>query len=150
MNKALHRRLQNSLSQRGDTIVEVLIAIAIISLVLTGAYSTTHKNLVATRSSQEHSEAVKLLQGQIEAGRASGKLTPGSHSIPTAPFCINTATQAIVTYTAASSICNPSSASGGYKYAITISPPSSGVYNLSATWPKLGGGTDTVNLWYKF
>ena len=150
MKIRLHRRLRTNLSQRGDTIVEVLIAVGIISLVLTGAYTTTHKNLVATRSSQEHSEGLKLLQGQIEAARSSGVLAPGSGSIPSVPFCINTSTLQVVIYTAASPICNPPSASNAYNYKITISPPSAGVYNLAASWAALGGGTNTVNLWYKF
>ena len=52
--------------QRGDTIVEVLIAIAVISLILGGAYVTTNKSLMATRGAQERGNALKLAESQLE------------------------------------------------------------------------------------
>jgi Tfp pilus assembly protein PilV len=55
--------------QRGDTIVEVLICIALVSLILTGAYATTRKSTLGIRDAQEHSEALKLAQSQLEQVR---------------------------------------------------------------------------------
>jgi prepilin-type N-terminal cleavage/methylation domain-containing protein len=52
--------------QRGDTIVEVLVAVAIISSVLGLAYATMNRNLQSIRDNQERTEASKLAQGQIE------------------------------------------------------------------------------------
>ena len=48
-----------ALSERGDTLVEVLIAIAVVSLILGGAFVTTNKNLQATREAQERGNAQK-------------------------------------------------------------------------------------------
>jgi len=65
------------LGQRGDTIVEVLICIGIVSLILTGAYVTTHRSSLAIRDAQEHAEALKLAQGQLEQIRQNaGSATP--------------------------------------------------------------------------
>lgn len=61
--------LVKRLGQRGDTIVEVLISIGIVSLILTGAYVTTHRSTQGIRDAQEHAEALKLAQGQLEQVR---------------------------------------------------------------------------------
>ena len=70
-------RLRNN--QRGDTIVEVLIAIAIVSVVLGGAYSISNKSSMQVRNAQEHAEAEKIAMGAVEelpstVGRFSGTL----------------------------------------------------------------------------
>jgi prepilin-type N-terminal cleavage/methylation domain-containing protein len=58
------------LSSRGDTIVEVLIAIAIVSSVLAGAFTVSQKSTLAVRDSQERGEVLQILQGQVEQVRA--------------------------------------------------------------------------------
>lgn len=60
MNR-LHKR------QRGDTIVEVLIAIAVSSALLMITYSTMNRNTAVIRANQERSEAIRIAQGQIES-----------------------------------------------------------------------------------
>jgi type II secretory pathway component PulJ len=57
--------------QAGDTIVEVLICIAIISAILAGAYVTTRHSQMGVQDSQEHAQAQELLQSQVEQLRAS-------------------------------------------------------------------------------
>ena len=52
--------------QNGDTIVEVLIASAIASLVLVSAYALTNKNVGAIQEAQEQSVAQKLVEQQVE------------------------------------------------------------------------------------
>jgi prepilin-type N-terminal cleavage/methylation domain-containing protein len=100
------------LSERGDTIVEVLIAIAVISLILGGAFVMTNRSLQGTRDAQERVNATKLVEGQIEQIK---ELAGGSESdtlfgttVP-ASFCID-ADGAVVN--AASSGCRVN-ASGG-------------------------------------
>ncbi len=53
-------------SERGDTIIEVLIAVAVVSSVLAISYSIMNRNLQTLRDNQERSEASKLAQAQIE------------------------------------------------------------------------------------
>src|SRR5580704_4693224 len=81
-------------TNRGDTIVEVLVAILIVSLILAGAYVTAAHSLTATREAQESSEALKLIEGQAEALRTVSNVNP----LPPAPdnvfaypdsFCLN-------------------------------------------------------------
>jgi prepilin-type N-terminal cleavage/methylation domain-containing protein len=73
-------------SQRGDTIVEVLIAIAIVSSVLGVTYGAMNRNLLITRANQERTEASKIAQGQLEAirGLTAAQLT----TIAGNSFCI--------------------------------------------------------------
>lgn len=64
MNKRLRLR---KLGSHGDTIVEVLIATAIASLVLVSAYAITTRNTRATQDVQENSYAQKLVEQQVVA-----------------------------------------------------------------------------------
>lgn len=78
-------------TQAGDTIVEVLIAIAVISLILTGAFVVTSRSARAVRDSQEHAEALFLLQGQIERVRSLAASSSSTVYNSSAIFCIDTA-----------------------------------------------------------
>lgn len=66
-------KYNRTLNQCGDTIVEVFIALTIISSVLAGAFGITRNSTIAERQSQERSEALQVLQGQIEALRADSQ-----------------------------------------------------------------------------
>ncbi|HSX53221.1 MAG TPA: prepilin-type N-terminal cleavage/methylation domain-containing protein [Patescibacteria group bacterium] len=54
------------ISQTGDTIIEVLITMAILGLVLAGAYAATSHSLNTIYGAQQRIEALKLVEGQIE------------------------------------------------------------------------------------
>lgn len=60
------RHLTTGNNQRGDTIVEVLISIAVVSLILGGAYVTTNRSLQNTRATEERGNGLKLVESQIE------------------------------------------------------------------------------------
>jgi type II secretory pathway pseudopilin PulG len=51
---------------RGDTILEVLISIVIISVILTGAYITSSNSTDNIRAAQERVQAIGIAQQQIE------------------------------------------------------------------------------------
>ncbi|MDQ2973687.1 MAG: prepilin-type N-terminal cleavage/methylation domain-containing protein [bacterium] len=53
-------------SKRGDTIIEVMLSMAIIGLVLAAAYTTASTNLRTSRFTQERTEALKVAESQIE------------------------------------------------------------------------------------
>ncbi len=55
------------LNGRGDTIVEVLVALAVIGIILVSGYLLASASLRAERSSQEHSEALQVGESQIES-----------------------------------------------------------------------------------
>lgn len=85
MNRIIHKRTTSKswgkllvLSERGDTIVEVLIATAIVALVLVGAYGITTHSSNAIQDSQEHQEATSLVNRQLELVRNNGGLADGN------------------------------------------------------------------------
>lgn len=54
------------LSNRGDTLIEVLLAIAIVSFILVAAYVTANKNTAINQDTQERSQALQLATSQLE------------------------------------------------------------------------------------
>jgi prepilin-type N-terminal cleavage/methylation domain-containing protein len=57
---------KNSTRERGDTLVEVMVAIVIVATVIGGAYVVSNRSLQSTRSAQERSSALKLAEAQLE------------------------------------------------------------------------------------
>jgi type II secretory pathway pseudopilin PulG len=55
------------LNKSGDTIVEVLIALAILGLVIGAAYATASRSLKRAQQAQERTQATKLAEGQIDS-----------------------------------------------------------------------------------
>jgi prepilin-type N-terminal cleavage/methylation domain-containing protein len=84
--KLMHKR------QNGDTIVEVLISVAIITLVLAIAYATMTRNITIMQDNQERSQAAKVTQGQVEALKQAWSTDAGRASIIArrgAAFCMD-------------------------------------------------------------
>lgn len=123
------------LSQAGDTIVEVLIAILVASSVLALTFATMNRNLIITSDSQEHTEATKLLQGQIEAVHSLRDTNPAALSAATAPFCMVNGL--------------PSGACAGALYTVAITPVSQ-TYHFVVTWSsRYGGNTNRIEMVYR-
>ncbi len=87
------------IKERGDTIVEVLIAIAVVSLILGGAYVTTNRSLIATRAAEERGNALKLAESQVEQLKGLAKSNPDAifGAATPMPFCISGFTSNVVT-----------------------------------------------------
>lgn len=66
----------NKLNSSGDTIIEVLIAIAVASFVVAGSYAVVNRSLRETRQSQEHAEALLIANTQVEILNHYIKTTP--------------------------------------------------------------------------
>lgn len=54
------------LTSRGDTIVEVMIALSILGLAFAISYATANHALLQARNAQEHSQALEYVDGQLE------------------------------------------------------------------------------------
>ncbi len=142
-------------SQAGDTIVEVIIAVAVIATILAGAFAVTTRSQRAVRDSEEHAQALQALQGQVELLRAAAA-TPGklTATILAQNFCLD---QSLVNHPGGSGGCAGASGVVPFTLRIACSPQSAGcpagsgttTFNLKASWPALGGGTDQVLLSYK-
>lgn len=168
----LRHRRQERISSRGDTIVEVMLAMAIISSVLGGAFWVSQKSSQAIRDAQERGEALQIMQAQVEAVRTlalketSGTTGVYSHASGTY-FCVNPdpvthenkpyyLSAAITTLPALNSDnFNNYQAVGcqfGYdsRYNIAATYDSSTkVFTFTGRWDRISGGRDEVDLAYK-
>jgi type II secretory pathway pseudopilin PulG len=62
----LKKNLFTKLAQRGDTIIEVTIAIAVCGLVLGGSFYAINHESLEIENQQEHNQAIKLVESQLE------------------------------------------------------------------------------------
>jgi prepilin-type N-terminal cleavage/methylation domain-containing protein len=139
-------------NERGDTIVEVMIAIAVASLVLVVAYTTSTRNINTLEDTQEHSEALQLAQTQLEyihsanaterANAASGGCFDNSGGAASGGAC-----QVDASDTPVANGVQP-------QFLIALSSHSSGssliTYAVTVTWASISGGeTNNVTLYYQ-
>lgn len=127
-------------NKRGDTIVEVLIAIGIVSLVLTSAYALTNRNVQTSQKVQEQGQAQKLVEQQIELLRANPTITDAELD----GKCLSRP------YGDVSSSCEDYTAAGsGAEYTIKFDASNSPVYAVSATWDTIGGQESQITMYYR-
>lgn len=138
------------LSQAGDTIVEVIIAVSVVATILAGAFTVTTRSTRAVRDSEEHAEALQYLQQQVELLRAAASQSGTLSGSPylTSGFCLDGSLNV-------NQAGKPACQVGTVPYDVSIVAPS-GInangttdFSFTATWPAIGGGTDTVNLAYR-
>lgn len=150
------------LRQRGDTIVEVLIAIAVVSTVLAGAFTVTQKSTQAVRSSQERGEMLQLLQGQIELVRSAAlQAVDSSDDIfdPNIYFCMDESDGSRKPFPASfSAVGNPAGypvsvckqRGPGQLYAYIIRyDDSANVFKATGRWEGLGSKMNIIDLSYR-
>lgn len=125
------------LNQSGDTIIEVLLSIAILSMVLSVAYSLSNRSAQTTRQAQERAEALKLTEGQMERLRVyigSGR-----------PWADNSCLDNNNNLITPCSTTFGSPAPG--RYTITISRIATDTYRARTTWDSASGsGQDNLSL----
>lgn len=133
------RKHMKNLRQAGDTIVEVLIAIAVVSAVLAGAFTSVRQSTQTTRSAQEQSEALKLAEAQLEQIKAA--VTEGTPDvISIGSFCIDGTT---ITGSCADT------GSGGLYDVIVVHQSGTANFLATVTWDGLGGDRSVVELGYR-
>lgn len=152
--------------QAGDTIVEVLIAVAIVGAVLAGAFTVSQKSVLAVRNSQEQSEMLQILQGQVELVRALAltTATPNTGVFATSPryYCINTTTRQRLnqpllgnalpqqdndTFTNYDNGCKFGDEQR-YHVAVTYNAGTK-IFTFTGRWDRIGGGKNQVRLVYR-
>jgi len=129
--------------QRGDTIIEVLIAMAIASLVLIGAYASTNHNVRGIQDTQEHSQALQLVQTQVEY--------LGSHKSITGGHCFDTDGTATNTCNfKADGTTDSSHTQPEYNLSIVNNTPLCvNSYQVSADWTSVTGLAANVTVCYR-
>lgn len=153
----LRQRVTRIRDNKGDTLVEVLISLAIISTVLGGAFTVTRTSRLGVRDSQEHSEALQILQGQVDNVRE--KSTDSTSAIyGTNPFCIDTGGNVdAFSFTTLPDLSSddfsayPSQCQNfNSLYNIAAYYDSSqNIFHFSARWDSTRGNRDQVNLVYR-
>ncbi|HSX05757.1 MAG TPA: type II secretion system protein [Candidatus Saccharimonadales bacterium] len=139
--------------QQGDTLVEVLIAIAIVSLILTAAYVITNKNTLSIQGNQERIQAQHLAATQIESLRAQNGLNTsgdcfvgGTETDPTG--CNNlSSTGSGASYTAF--ILSPG---GSIPAGVPCLAASATAYTICVYWTSLGNtktNNSNVTMYYR-
>lgn len=150
MSVKLHRLHQ---AQKGDTIVEVIIAIAVSSLILAGAYVTTNHSYIASRDAQERSAGIKLVEGQIEKLRFTAANNSALFTT-NGTFCI-TGTSTITA--SSNSACTldqtgATAASGTEPaYGMSIARVNN-TFTVTSSWDSLlksASGKDTITMVYR-
>jgi len=150
---------------RGDTIVEVLIAMAVAAAVMGSVFGVVNRTLKNARQAQEHGEALKIGESQVE------RIKQLSHDSPTTLFSASPKTHCT---TSDGSLINfnPSVndvpgtdeslfpaecknlGSVGYRTGFTYEAGSPAistddVFRVYVIWPGVTGLTDQVSLSYK-
>lgn len=118
------------LNQAGDTIVEVLIAMAVVSSILAGAYASSNKSLNANLQAQERAVATKVVEAQLEQLKTiAANPAPNIFTEPS-PFCINSGTV----------VSGSCITTNGIEYTTSIYR-NGNIFTVQATWDRAGGGT---------
>ena len=126
-------------NQQGDTLVEVLIAIAIVSLILTTAYVISNRNVNSIQDNQERLQAQHLVAGQIENLRAAQGLPAGDTCFAADGSPANGA-----------SCVRTGVAGSGATHNMSIQGPTANVYTVKAVWQGINGNqTNNVTMYYR-
>lgn len=155
--------LATNLRQRGDTIVEVVIAAALVGLVLVSSFSIANRSSQGIRDAAEHDEAQKIAQGAMEGLQSWVDARPNLLSDPSVPlFCrdgSNAATHSSgVAATTRVELDAPdvTKNDGGNckegQYRIFFERPDSArpdVFVVYVIWDRLGGGISQLSYVYK-
>lgn len=148
-------RHRKSVGQRGDTIVEVMIVLAVLGLALGVSYATANRSLLNTRQAQENSQAAELVQAQVEALRSLACSTgdpsckPDTTLFTATPYCIDTGANPYKAVPPGNSACTKN---GLYNLSISYANNATNpdTFTVTAQWPDvLGEGTDTVTTVYR-
>ncbi len=133
----------------GDTIVEVMVVLAVLGLAIGISYATASRSLTNTRSSQENSSATELLKSQVEVLRYwAADLNYGA--LPPS-FCVNPAASSVGSVVVTGASCKNLDT----YYTVDISYQDTGTnpntFTLIATWQDLQqkGYKDSATLVYR-
>ena len=150
----MRQRRVLTLNQAGDTIVEVLLAIAVVSVVLGGAFVSASHSLRGSQLTQERTEALKWVEGQVESLKFVLEDDPVKaaqiFSLPVGggtAFCLDDALNVVTDTT------DPRCLKNGRYYTFITPMLAFGTgrqFLIAAGWEKLGGGApENLSLTYR-
>jgi prepilin-type N-terminal cleavage/methylation domain-containing protein len=150
------------LNQRGDTIIEVMVVLAVLGMAIGISYATANRSLLNVRQAQENSIATKLAQSQVEAlsSLAANNTDPTIDIFnQTGTFCLYVAS--LAPNPTQFKLQKPAPATSGtdnclidnlyavkVQYSNTANAPNTFV--VTVTWDDVRGeGTNTVTMIYR-
>jgi type II secretory pathway pseudopilin PulG len=122
------------LNRTGDTIVEVMVVLAILGMAIGISYATATSSLLANRAAQENSEATLLIQSQIEQLRNFVSADSGFFDTQPSPviFCF-TSSGSYVPISSQVNLTTLSQYLSDYTHYPTGCGLVNGLYNVSIT-----------------
>lgn len=154
----------------GDTIVEVMVVLAVLGLAIGISFATANRSLLDTSQAEENSQATAYAQSEVEDLRYLAPTSSSTNSgqnpttnifNPSGAFCIVTPTAVAPIITATANNCrfgttpyvvviyNCDHYIGAASDCNTINQTSD-TFVVQATWPDLlGEGTDSATLSYR-
>ncbi len=149
-----------SLGKQGDTIVEVLIAVVVVSTVLVGAFTIANKSSQAVRMAQERSEAMKIAAGEVEHLMSSVPAGVGQcfNAAATPPGYVSALTVAIPALGSSGDVdgsykseCKSGAGVTYSRFIDNDSPPSGTpkTYTVHVRWDGLNGTRQEVTYKYR-
>lgn len=149
------------LNRRGDTLIEVMIVLAVLGLALSISYATANRALLNTRQAQETADATRLAETQIERLRA---VSPYAFTLPdtniygrgASSFCLALISGNVRVFASSHTNCSSlnrsgvNSADGFYNIEVVEKPAKLNDFTISVTWPNVrGDGNDNVTMSYR-
>lgn len=147
----------SAVRQRGDTIVEVLLAMTVIGAVLGASFGIANRSAQTGQAARERTEALKIAESQIELLKTYHEIPASGVSARTTPFCIDEGQVPGSGEIAdpASATCSNIDGSGGTGlYTVVIFPGSSptDTYQVEVVWERINTDAPSktsVSLFYR-
>lgn len=135
---------------RGDTIVEVMISLVVLSMILATVYAMGARSLRVGTESNQRTEALSVAQSQIDLLINAKNLDPNfaTNYQVAQPFCLKPdGTKDTSAQSNSNKLCN--SYNGG-QYNIGVNY-NSNIFTITAQWPSTDApnGVANLNLYYK-
>jgi prepilin-type N-terminal cleavage/methylation domain-containing protein len=141
-------------NMRGDTLVEVMMSMAVVGMVIGVSYSIANRSARAGRIAQEQTEALKLTESQIELVKAAAEnplLTSAVFPASGSPYCVTVdpVTDAMQVVASSNAGCLNRGTANRYNVQVKYTN-AGGQDNFLATtsWESLSGPT-TVKIAYR-
>ncbi len=143
------------INTKGDTIVEVLIAITVLAFALGTGYATVSRSNLSIQSNKERYQAQLVASQQIEALRAY-IFAPNSRANFSADTCVKEGLIKTGADQCKFTELNADSSAAGATYTVATSPANPPciasstycTYKIDVTWESLKGGNERVTLYY--
>lgn len=148
---SIYATLTNRRPSRGDTIVEVMVSLVIISMVMATVYAMSSRSLRTGGEAVQRTEAVGVAQGQIDLliNAKNSDANFANFQVST-PYCIGDDGRITDLSATATKMCTVTSGNSTYSYSVVYNP-STNVFTVTTQWrsPDAPSGIANINLYYK-